>query len=457
MWNHSLPSWKILFFLGGLCAILSFSNSVRGDERPNIIFILADDLGAGEIGAFGGTVAKTPNLDKMAAEGTRFERYYSASPICSPSRCGLITGNFPARWKINSYLQTRAGNKACEMADFLDPAAPSLPRILKSSGYATAHFGKWHLGGGRDVANPPKFAAYGYDEHASTWESPEPHPDLTAGNWVWSKMDKVKRWDRTAFFLDKTMDFLGQNKGKPCFVNVWLDDPHSPWVPSDEAIDKKTGSEANLKKVMEETDKQVGRFLDGLKKAGLDNNTLVIFASDNGPLPTFQGKRTNGLKGAKLCLYEGGIRLPLIAWWPGKVPARRVDSQTVISAVDILPSLCAIAGATVPTNLPLGQDGINRSGALLGKSDPNRSTPLFWEYGRNTKSFDYPKKYGSESSPWLAVLDGPWKLLCMPDGSETQLYQVFEDPKETKNLAADHPELVDRLKTRLLSWKKSLP
>ena len=457
MWNHYLPSWKILFLLGSLCATPPVSNRLRGAERPNIIFILADDLGAGEVGAFGGTVAKTPSLDNMAAEGTRFDRYYSASPICSPSRCGLITGNFPARWKINSYLQTRAGNKACEMADFLDPAAPSLPRILKSSGYATAHFGKWHLGGGRDVANPPKFAAYGYDEHASTWESPEPHPDLTAGNWVWSKMDKVKRWDRTAFFLDKTMDFLGQNKGKPCFVNVWLDDPHSPWVPSDEAIDKKTGSEANLKKVMEETDKQVGRFMDGLKKAGLDNNTLVIFASDNGPLPTFQGKRTNGLKGAKLSLYEGGIRLPLIAWWPGKVPANRVDSQTVISAVDMLPSLCAIAGATVPTNLPLGQNGINRSGALLGKPDPNRSTTLFWEYGRNTKSFDYPKKYGSDSSPWLAVLDGPWKLLCMPDGSDTQLYQVFEDPKETKNLVLEHPELVDRLKTRLLSWKKSLP
>jgi uncharacterized sulfatase len=123
----------------------------------------------------------------------------------------------------------------------------------------------------------------------------------------------------------------------------------------------------------------------------------------------------------------------------------------------MLPSLCAIAGATVPTNLPLGLNGINRSGALLGKPDPNRSTTLFWEYGRNTKSFDYPKKYGSDSSPWLAVLDGPWKLLCMPDGSDTQLYQVFEDPKETKNLVLEHPELVDRLKTRLLSWKKSLP
>lgn len=448
---------KILLLVIGFCAAPSFPSSVWGTERPNIVFILADDLGPGEIGAYGGTIAKTPNLDKMAAEGTRFERYYSASPICSPSRCGLLTGNFPARWRINSYLQARAGNKACEMADFLDTAAPSLPRILKSSGYATAHFGKWHLGGGRDVVNPPKFAAYGYDEHASTWESPEPHPDLTAGNWVWSKMDKVKRWDRTAFFLDKTIDFLGRNKEKPCFVNVWLDDPHSPWVPSDESIDNKTGSQANLKKVMEATDKQIGRFLDGLRKTGLDKNTLVLFASDNGPLPTFQGKRTNGLKGAKLSLYEGGIRLPFIAWWPGKIPAGQVDTQTVIAAVDMLPSFCAIAGATVPSGLPLGQDGIDRSGALMGKPDPNRSKPILWEYGRNTNSFDYPKKYGSDSSPWLAILDGPWKLLCMPDGSDTQLYQIIDDPKETKNAAIEQPELVDRLKSRLLAWKKTLP
>ncbi len=447
----------ILFFLAGFPGPSPFSNSLRGADRPNIVFILADDLGGGEIGAFGGAIAKTPNLDKMAEEGIRFERYYSASPICSPSRCGLITGNFPARWRINSYLQTRAGNKACEMADYLDPVAPSLPRIMKSTGYATAHYGKWHLGGGRDVVNPPKFAAYGYEEHASTWESPEPHPDLTAGNWVWSKMDKVKRWDRTAFYLDKTRDFLERNKEKPCFVNVWLDDPHSPWVPSDDPTDNNTGSEANLKKVMEQTDNQIGRFLEGLKKAGLDKKTLVIFASDNGPLPTFRGKRTNGLRGAKLCLYEGGIRLPFIAWWPGKVPAGRVDNQTVISAVDMLPSLCSIAGASTSAIFPSGQDGLDRSGALLGKPDPNRSTPLLWEYGRNTKSFDYPKKYGSDSSPWLAILDGPWKLLCMPDGSDTELYQVFDDPKETKNLASANPDLVERLKTSLLSWKKNLP
>jgi arylsulfatase A-like enzyme len=160
-----------------LIALLALlSGPAFAADKPNIIFILADDMGLGDVGCYGGTVAPTPQLDRLAREGTRFTRYYSASPICSPSRCGLITGQFPARWNITSYLQTRAGNRQCGQADFLDPKAPSLPRLLQATGYANAHIGKWHLGGGRDVADAPKFAAYGYDLGHGTYESPEPAP-----------------------------------------------------------------------------------------------------------------------------------------------------------------------------------------------------------------------------------------------------------------------------------------
>lgn len=183
--------------------------------RPHIIFILADDLGVGDLSCYGGTLARTPNLDRMAREGTRFTQYYSAAPICSPSRAGLITGQFPARWRIMSFLQTQKGNRGCDQADFLDPTAPLLPRALKAAGYATAHFGKWYLGGGRDVTNAPPFARYGYDEHAGTYESPQPHPDITATNWIWSLQDKVKRWNRSAFFVDKTLEFLARRKHSP--------------------------------------------------------------------------------------------------------------------------------------------------------------------------------------------------------------------------------------------------
>src|SRR5687767_7670540 len=273
----------------------SISEGVAADNpRPNIILILADDLGYGDLSCYGNKQLQTKILDRLADEGIRFTQYYSASPICSPSRCGLITGNYPGRWKITSFLQTRAGNRGCEQADFLDPVAPSLPRVLRAAGYATAHFGKWHMGGGRDVTDAPKFAAYGFDEHAGTWESPEPHPDITATNWIWAPEDKVKRWDRTAFFIDKTLDFLRRHKGRPAFVNVWLDDTHTPWVPDESTQASRPYRDApeKLRKVIVEMDRQIGRLLDGLREQGVDQNTLVVFATDNGALPTFRGDRS---------------------------------------------------------------------------------------------------------------------------------------------------------------------
>jgi arylsulfatase A-like enzyme len=405
-------------------------------ERPNIIFILTDDMGYGDVGCYGGKFVPTPNIDRLASEGTRFTQFSVASPICSPSRTGATTGMFPARWRITSYLQTRAGNRACEQADFLDPKAPTVARTLKAAGYATGHFGKWHMGGGRDVTNAPAITAYGFDEYASTWESPDPHPEITATNWIWSPHDKVKRWDRTAFFVDKTLDFLRRHKGQPCYVNIWPDDMHTPWVPADDA--PKGDKPENFRRVLAEYDRQVGRLMAGLKKLGIDEKTLVVFTSDNGPLPTFGGERAGGLRGSKLSLYEGGVREPFIVRWPGRVPAGRLDEQTILNAVDLFPSFCAMAGAPVPSGL----DGEDMSTAWLGKPVV-RKRALFWEYGRNNKSFHYPQ--GRDRSPNHAVREGNWKLLVNADGSGAELYDLAADPKETTNVATQHPEIAERL------------
>ena len=245
-------------------------------------------MGIGDVGCYGGKLVPTPNIDRLAKDGIRFTQYYCASPICSPSRAGIITGQYPGRWRITSYLQTRAGNKGCEQADYLDAKAPSLPRAMKAAGYATAHFGKWHLGGGRDVVDPPKFAAYGYDEHAGTWESPEPHPDITASNWIWSDKDKVKRWQRSGFFVDKTLDFLRRHPGQPCYVNLWPDDVHTPWVPSDEATKGDTAK--NLRGVLIEYDRQIGRLMDGLRKLGIDCEHAGDFHQRQRPAADVQGR-----------------------------------------------------------------------------------------------------------------------------------------------------------------------
>jgi arylsulfatase A-like enzyme len=423
--------------------------------KPNIVFILTDDMGYGDIGCYGGQFAPTPNIDRLAKEGIRFTQYYSVSPICSPSRTGLTTGMFPARWKITSYLQTRAGNRACEQADFLNPAAPSLARTLKAAGYATGHFGKWHMGGGRDVTNAPPFAAYGFDEHASTYESPDPHPDITATNWIWSPQDKVKRWDRTAFFVDKTLDFLQRHKGQPCYVNLWPDDVHTPWVPNQERLGLYPNGPAEERKfraVLDEYDRQMGRLFAGLKELGIEGQTLVIFTSDNGPLPSFRGSRSGGLRGSKLSLYEGGIRMPFIVRWPGHAPAGRLDERSVLAAMDLFPSLCAIAGVKLPKDAAF--DGENVSAVLLGRPGI-RQRPLFWEYGRNTNAFAYPR--GADRSPNVAMREENWKLLLNADGTDLQLYNLKTDPKETTNVAAANPKVAARLKEKALAWRKALP
>src|SRR5581483_1991487 len=292
---------RIQLFLLVLACLLALSPCAAAERQPNVVLILADDLGPGDLSCYGGKTP-TPQLDRMAREGVRFSRYYAAAPICSPSRCGLLTGQFPGRWRITSFLQTRAGNQACEQADFLDPNAPALPRTLKAAGYQTAHVGKWHLGGGRDVLQPPKFAQYGYDQGIGTWESPEPHPDLTARDWIWAADDKVKRWDRTAWMVDRTIQFLRDHPDKPCLVNLWLDDPHTPWVPSaaDQQVRKdgrstgKGDTPERLAKVISEMDRAIGRLLDVLRTGKANRPTVVLFLSDNGPLPSFSRERTTG-------------------------------------------------------------------------------------------------------------------------------------------------------------------
>ena len=444
------PRFALVALVIAAPGLFTASGPIDPALQPNILVVLADDFGWGDVAVQGGKFP-TPALDQMAREGTRFTQFYVASPICSPSRAGIITGQNPSRWKINSYLQTRKGNAACDQADFLDPAAPSLPKALKEQGYATAHIGKWHLGGGRDVKNAPKFAAYGYDMGLGTWESPEPHPDLTAGNWIWSPEDKVKRWQRSGWMVDRTLDFMAAHRDQPVFVNLWFDDTHTPWVP-EEASDPKVESPKQFRAVLTEMDKQIGRLLEMLRKSDAKRPTLVVFFGDNGALPTFKQDRVGGLRGSKLSLYEGGVRVPCIVWQPGKVPAGKVDETNVLSSLDWFPTFTALAGGKTAAKNPDGQDV---SAALSGTGNIERKTPLFWEYGRNPDSFGYPK--GENRSPNLAIRDGNWKLLIQADGTGAELYDLSTDIRETHNLAVEKPEIAKRLSEALLAWRRVQP
>ena len=445
-------------------ATLGAAESARA-TKPNVLFILVDDMGWGDLAGNGGAAVPTPHMDALAREGTRFTQFYTASPICSASRCGFLTGQFPARWRITSFLQTREGNRACEQADFLDPMAPSFVRTFHDAGYATAHIGKWHLGGGRDVTDAPKFAAYGYDLGLGTYESPEPAAPLGLKTVPWGKErepQQVARHDRTRWMVDETLAFVKTHASQPWLVNLWFDDVHTPHVPSDEQLagaGEGTGN-AKYRAVLRATDAQIGRLLGKLKELKMDANTIVIVAGDNGPEPSFERKRTGGMRGMKWSLYEGGVRTPFIVRWPGVVPAA-VNDTSVVSAVDFFPTLCALAGVTAPGGVKF--DGEDQSAVWKGGAQPRRA-PLLWEYGRKPptegpgkiRAFPYPNEPDAKS-PNVAIRDGNWKLLINADGTGAELYNLATDRTETRNLAAEKPDITKRLTDAALTWRKSLP
>ncbi|MEM9986795.1 MAG: sulfatase-like hydrolase/transferase, partial [Bacteroidota bacterium] len=307
-----------------------------------------------------------------------------------------------------------------------------------------------HLGGGRDVDDAPAITEYGFDEYRSTWESPDPDPVLTSGNWIWKPEDSVKRWDRTAYFVDHTLRFLREHPDEPCFINLWPDDVHTPWVPYADEIDEKQDwfRLRNLPPVLSELDQQIGRLINELEEMGQLENTLIIFTSDNGPAPSFERLRANGLRGVKNSLYEGGINMPFFVHWPAQIKAGQVDSSSLLASIDLLPTLCRLTETALPSSHRL--DGEDVSNTFLTGQTYRRQQPIFFEYGRNER-YNYPKD-SADRSLQLAVRSTKWKLYTTPDGSSVELYDLASDPKESQEVSASHPDLVQELKPLLIEW-----
>lgn len=436
---------KHLSWVGALLPIAC----AQAETKPNVVIIYIDDMGIGDIGCYGGKFVGTPNIDKLAQDGLLFNQYYSAAPVSSASRCGLMTGMFPIKHQINTYLSDRKHNQNCEQKDYLDDKAPSMARAFQQAGYATAHIGKWHLGGGRDVDNAPSIRNYGFDEYLSTYESPDADPAITASKWIWCDRDSVKRWRRTEYFVDRSIEFVKRHTDEPFFLNLWPDDMHTPWVP--ESLQKQ-GKEWESKNafipVLAEMDKQIGRFIKALDELGLSENTIVIFTSDNGPAPSFKSARAAYMRGTKNSLYEGGIRMPFLIKYPKKIKAGQVNDLSVLSAVDLYPSLCAMAGVSIEKGYK--GDGQNYAKVLQGQSKAVRKSELMWDFGRN-KFFNSPGN-PYDKSPHLAIRSGKWKLLVNGDGSDAQLYDMEMDKQEKNNLATAHPKLVAELSKKACGW-----
>jgi arylsulfatase A-like enzyme len=399
---------------------------------PNILVVFIDDLGWGDFSCFGNPDAKTPNVDRLAAEGVRYSQFYVNSPICSPSRTALTTGQYPPRWRITSYLNNRADNERRGMAQWLDPEAPVLARWLRQAGYATGHFGKWHMGGQRDVDDAPPITAYGFDESLTNFEGMGAKllpltlkPGDEKPGRIWQDAERLgkpftwmQRSEITAGFIDAAIPFMEKaaRQGKPFYVNLWPDDVHSPfWPPVEKWADNKRGL---YLAVLEEMDRQLGKLFDHVRNSpDLRNNTLIVVCSDNGHEP---GAGSAGpFRGAKATLFEGGIRSPLVVWGPRLIApgkAGHLNDASVFSAFDLVPSLLRLARAKVPAAIVF--DGEDVLETLLGRSEAGRRAPLYWRRPPDRKA-DVTRRLTASVVAWHKSMppdNGP-ALALVPPGA----------------------------------------
>jgi arylsulfatase A-like enzyme len=430
----------------------------KTDEQPNIVFVFADDWGWGDLACYGHPKIRTPNLDRLASQGTIYTNFHVCSGVCSPSRAAVLTSRFPGALGIHGHFASHESNARRGMPNWLDPDLPTYMSLLQDAGYRTAHFGKWHLGKGEGAPEP---FAYGIDECCINVGN---GPQLEFGSD--NQYQPGQRSRSSEVIVDHTIDFIQRHRDQPFAVNVWLNDTHATLDPDEQQLaaypelrpdnvgERWPRAPAIYYSVVTNADKHIGRLMDRLDELNLTNNTIFIFSADNGPEDihirnaSHSGVGSAGpFRGRKRSLYEGGTRVPFILRWPGRTPAGAVDNDTPLCAIDLLPTFCDIAGAGgVPTNI----DGEVMTDVFTG-TPRRRETPLFWEvrFGNGHHVVD--------RSPMLAVLDGRWKLLCNADRSRIELYDYLNDPTELTNLAATHPDVAETLFEKVTQWQATLP
>lgn len=433
--------------LTSLLLAVSLSWLTAAASQPNIIFIFADDWGYGDMSLHGSDWVQTPHLDQMAAEGIDFQNFTVNSPVCSPSRVAVMTGKFPARFSIHQHFAGSGLNARRGMPDWLDPQAPMLPRLLQNAGYRTGHFGKWHIGRAEDS---PTEDQYGYDDYAT---------------FNGSGTKEIAKEGLAS--VDHAEIFITENKDHPFFVNLWLHETHLAHFPQDRYMEKFKDLDEQKRvyaSVIAEGDEGVGRIFRLLQQLNLDEKTLVVFSSDNGPEATrgpehkfhnnskvglggyYSVGESGGLIGQKRSLYAGGVRVPFVVRWPGVVPAGKVDRGSVLTAVDLLPTFLEVAGVELPADFE--PDGQSAFSAFKGEPI-HRTQPIFWEW-RGGLSKDY-------TWPTLGVRDGRWKLLLNDELERVELYDIDADWAESKNLAKTFPQEAERLVAMIHDWKRALP
>ena len=452
----------------------------QADRKPNIVFILADDLGYGELGCYGQRKIRTPNIDRLASQGIKFTHHYTGAPVCAPARCVLLTGLHLGHAEIRNNGDSKNGRKFPGQWP-ITSGTITIAEALKEGGYVSGGFGKWGLGPTDTSGSPIKQGFdrfYGYNCQRNAHSFFPPFLDDDEGeekinkNPIPGHLQKPKEQIKADDYRDETyapdrileeaLEFLDKNKDQPFFLYLPFVEPHVAMHPPQEWIDRypkewdqEKGAyrgqngylphprpRAGYAAMISDLDEHVGTILQRLKKHGLDNNTIVVFTSDNGTThpsrdPKFHVggvdapffNSTAGLRGWKGSVNEGGIRVPAIVRWPGKIKAGSTTSAPSYFP-DWFPTLCKAAGVKIPKKL----DGTDLTPALI-KKPFERNKPMIWEF----------HGYGGQ----LAVIDFPWKVVRQKAKSKKpgkwQLYNIRKDPAEGNDLAQQHPEIVNRL------------
>ena len=426
--------------------------------KPNIVLIFTDDQGYGDLGSFGSTTIRTPHLDRLAREGRKFTSFMSASSVCTPSRAALLTGSYPKRVGLHKGVLFPTSTTG------LNPAEHTIADHLKQQGYATAAFGKWHLGHHPEVLP----TAHGFDAYFGIpYSNDMNHPDnqgkpkggpvgmdelwldpaSALTKWKTPLMENeqivelpVDQRTITRRCTDRAIDFIEKNQKRPFFVYLPYSMPHIPlYVPDDVRDPDPTRAYINT---IEHLDTEVGRIFDRLRDLNLAANTYVIFTTDNGPWLTFKhhGGSAGPLRDGKMSTFEGGQRVPCIMWAPGRIPANSVCAS-LASTIDLLPTIAALTGTPLPDNRPI--DGLDISGLLTGAVKSVRNDFLYY----------------SRDGALEGLREGDWKFLEPRPAAankakaalkpEVMLFNLASDLGETRNLAAEKPERVERLRRRM--------
>lgn len=455
-------------FVFGLCAAAfglrmcttSLAETPR-DDRPNILLLLADDMGYRDLTCFGGT-NPTPHLDSLAQGGMRLTRFYAAAPVCTPTRASILTGRYPLRFDIRRHFS--------DGPEHLPPGTVTLPKLLKRASYHTGHVGKWHLGGlhvgadGRRLETMPGPKEHGFDHYQCQIEQQPLRGRMGRNRTLYRKGGTCLIRDGAPVpagdpyydrhFTDINGDYAVElirrfaRDDRPFFLNVWWLVPHTPYEPAPEphwsATEAKGISENQhrFRSMVRHMDAKVGGIFETLRELKLLDNTLIIFTSDNGGA---YEANIGKLKGGKTDLHDGGLRVPFIAHWPKHIRAGTTSDVTA-STIDLLPTLCAAAGVTLPSGLAI--DGTNLLGHLThGEPLPQRD--LFWQidlYKNLQRHYTKPKPYATE-----VMISGPWKLLTLR-GEPVELFDIRSDPYERNNVLAEQRGRAESMAKKVRAW-----